>query len=320
MNDPFLPAADAAMTEPPENLEDTAIDWLVLLHSGQATAAQRLAFQRWRQSSPAHARAADEAQRLWGDLGQTRAAQQHQQDASPATRTRRWWPALAASVLLALGSVIGWQQWPAWTSDYYTAVGQQQSLTLADGSRVTLNSASALSVAYSADERRVILERGEALFEPAADGQRPFVVQARAERLHSAAGAFSVRRDGDRLTVVVREGQVQFTGEHAPVLLQADQRLQYQAGQPLLAQQSVDAASLTAWQRGKLIFNGRPLGEVIGELERYQQGRILVSDDQLARLAISGVFDLNDPQGSLRTLQQRYPLQITYLPWLAVLH
>ncbi|POA58347.1 iron dicitrate transport regulator FecR [Pseudomonas sp. FW507-12TSA] len=308
------------MTDAPENLDDTAIDWLVLLHSGQATAAQRMAFQQWRQRSPAHTRAADEAQRLWGDLGQTQVAQQHSQAARPAARAHRWWPVLAASLLLALGSVIGWQQWPAWTSDYHTGVGQQQHLTLADGSRVILNSASALSVAYSADERRVVLEQGEALFEPQADGQRPFVVQVRDQRLQGAGGAFSVRRDGDQLTVVVREGQVQFTGDHAPLLLQADQRLQYQAGQPLLAQQKVDAASLTAWQRGKLIFNGRPLGEVIGELERYQHGRILVSDRQLADLAISGVFDLNDPQGSLRTLQQRYPLQITYLPWLALLH
>ena len=306
------------MTELPESLEDTAIQWLVLLHSGNATAAQRMAYQQWRQTSPAHAAAAHEAQQLWGDLGQTQAAQQHR--AAPIPRSWRGWPALAASLVLAVVSGVGWLQWPALTSDYHTAVGQQQNITLADGSRVTLNSGSALSVAYSAGERRVILQAGEALFEPVADPQRPFVVQADAQSLHSAASAFSLRRDGSRLTVVVREGQVQFTGDHAPVLLQADQRLQYQSGQPLLAQQAVDAASLTAWQRGKLIFNGRPLGEVIGELERYQHGRILISDSQLAALAISGVFDLHDPQGSLQALQQRYPLQVTYLPWLAVLH
>ncbi|MCE4052707.1 FecR family protein [Pseudomonas sp. Au-Pse12] len=317
MNNSLPPAADA-MTDHPENLEDAAIDWLVLLHSGHATPAQRMAFQQWRQRSPAHAAAAAEAQQLWGDLGHTEAAQQHQ--APVALRPRRFWPALAASLLLAVGAGIGWQQWPALSSDYHTGVGQQQRLTLADGSRVTLNSGSALSVAYSAHERRVILRAGEALFEPLADPQRPFVVQAQAQQLQSAASAFSVRRDGEQLTVVVREGQVQFSGDHAPVLLQADQRLQYQPGQPLLAQQSVDAASLTAWQRGKLIFNGRPLGEVIAELERYQHGRILISDTQLAALAISGVFDLHDPQGSLNALQQRYPLQVTYLPWLALLH
>ncbi|WP_409284923.1 FecR family protein, partial [Pseudomonas protegens] len=253
-------------------------------------------------------------------LGATQPARARRAPPAVEPRPRRFWPALAASLLLAVGCGIGWQQWPALSSDYHTGVGQQQHITLADGSRVTLNSGSALSVAYSTHERRVVLRAGEALFEPLADPQRPFVVQAQAQQLQSAASAFSVRRDNDQLTVVVREGQVQFSGDHAPVLLQADQRLQYQPGQPLLAQQSVDAASLTAWQRGKLIFNGRPLGEVIAELERYQHGRILISDGQLAALAISGVFDLHDPQGSLKALQQRYPLQVTYLPWLALLH
>lgn len=227
---------------------------------------------------------------------------------------------MAASVLLALGTAIGWQQWPGLMADYHTGVGQQRTLILADGSTVTLNSASAVSVAYSEHERKVILRGGEALFEPLADARRPFVVVAEDQRLQSAASAFSVRRDGSRLTVVVRDGQVQFTGDHPPLLLQADQRVDYQAGQPLYAQQKVDATSQTAWQRGKLIFNGRPLGEVIAELERYQHGRILVSDSQLAALAISGVFDLRDPQGSLHALEQRYPLKVTYLPFLAVLH
>ncbi|RBJ85597.1 FecR family protein [Pseudomonas sp. MWU12-2534b] len=319
MNNSLPPVADA-MTDHRENLEDAAIDWLVLLHSGHATPAQRMAFQQWRQRSQAHAAAAAEAQQLWGELGHTETARAHQALPAVGRRPRRFWPALAASLLLAVGCGIGWQQWPALSSDYHTGVGQQQRITLADGSRVTLNSGSALSVAYSTHERRVVLRAGEALFEPLADPQRPFVVQAQAQQLQSAASAFSVRRDNDQLTVVVREGQVQFSGDHAPVLLQADQRLQYQPGQPLLAQQSVDAASLTAWQRGKLIFNGRPLGEVIAELERYQHGRILISDGQLAALAISGVFDLHDPQGSLKALQQRYPLQVTYLPWLALLH
>ncbi|WP_421546938.1 FecR family protein [Pseudomonas sp. QD4] len=306
--------------EPDDSLEDAAVDWLVLLNSGQASAAQRMAYQQWRLISPAHAAAADEAQQLWADLGMTAAASELRAQAQVPRRPRRWWPALAASVLVAVAGGTGWQQWPALSADYHTSVGQQQTLTLDDGSTVTLNSASALSVAYTASERKVILRAGEALFEPAPDRQRPFVVSAGDERLQGTDSSFSVRRDGGDLTVVVRSGQVQFSGDHQPMLLQADQRLQHRAGQPLLAQQKVDAASLTAWQRGKLIFNGRPLGEVIGELERYQHGRIVISDAQLAALPVSGVFDLNDPQGLLRTLEQRYPLKVTYLPWLAVLH
>ena len=310
---------ESPMNEHPDSLEDAALDWLMLLNSGQASAAQRMEYQRWRQASPAHAAAADEAQQLWADLGMTATARQHAATVPAPRKIRRCWPALAASLLLAVAGYGGWQQWPALSSDYHTGVGEQQRITLADGSVVTLNSASALSVAYSGEERRVVLQAGEALFEPLAEA-RPFVVSVGDEHLQSAASAFSVRRDGSALTLVVRAGQVQLSGAHSPVLVQADQRLQQRAGQPLLAQQAVDAASLTAWQRGKLIFNGRPLGEVIAELERYQHGRILISDTQLAALPVSGVFDLDDPQGLLRTLEQRYPLKVTYLPWLAVLH
>lgn len=300
----------------PEHLEDIALDWLVLLHSGNARAADRVAFNAWLSTSEAHASAFAQAQQLWSDVGHTATAAAH----VPARRPRRRWPAVAASVLLAAAAALTWQQVPALYADYHTSVGQRQVLTLADGSRVTLNSASALSVDFTSSERNVSLRSGEALFEPATGDVRPFVVTVGDERLQSTNAAFSVRRDGASLTVVVQTGHVQFSGAHQTVLLQADQRLRYRPDQPLLAQQPVDAQSLTAWQRGKLIFNGRPLGEVVGELERYQHGRIVISDRQLAALPVSGVFDLNDPQGLLRTLEQRYPLKVTYLPWLAVVH
>ena len=60
--------------------------------------------------------------------------------------------------------------------------------------------------------------------------------------------------------------------------------------------------------------------QVLAELERYQHGRILLSDTTLAALEVSGVFDLDEPQALLRTLAQRYGLKVTYLPWLAVVH
>lgn len=307
------------MTEPSQSLEDTALDWVVLLNSGKATADDQRAYQHWRSLSAEHQVVADEAQALWAMLGHTPTAKQFKAAPPAGRRLKTWWPALAASVVLAVAGLAGWQQWPMLNSDYHTSVGQQQIVTLADGSKIILNSASAVSVVFSADERTVILRAGEALFEPATDA-RPFVVRSGDEQMQAGNAVFSVRRDGDALTLVVSAGQVQLKGSHQPVVVQADQRLAYQSGQPLLAQQKVDAASLTAWQRGKLIFNGRPLAEVMGELERYQHGKIVISDRELAALPVSGVFELNDPQGSLRTLEQRYPLKVTYLPWLAVLH
>lgn len=289
---------DAAMSEPQPiaDLSDDALDWQVLLHSGNASAADRDRYQRWRGLSAEHRLAAEDAEALWGDLGHTQAAAE-----LPGVPVRRhgWGRAIAASLLLALVSYGAWQQAPALMADYHTSTGERRTVTLEDGSKVTLNSASALSVNFTGERRRVSLEAGEALFEPAAD-PRPFVVESGAEAVQGSDAVFSVRRQGETSTVVVSRGQAQVGGR--------------------LLQVSPDAQAQTAWQRGKLIFNGRPLREVIAELERYQHGRILISDSQLGALQVSGVFDLNDPHGLLRTLEQRYALKVTYLPWLAVLY
>ncbi|MHA6194178.1 FecR family protein [Pseudomonas wadenswilerensis] len=289
---------EARMSEPLPfaDLSDDALDWQVLLHSGTATAADRARYQRWRGLSAEHLAAAEEAEALWGDIGQTETAAQ----LSRAPRRRRHWgSAIAASLLLALVCYGGWHQAPALLADYHTSTGERRTITLEDGSRVTLNSASAFSVNYTGERRTVSLREGEALFEPAAD-PRPFVVDSAGEAVQGSGAVFSVRRQGGTTAVVVAQGEARI-GER-------------------LVQASPDAQAQTAWQRGKLIFNGRPLREVIAELERYQHGRILISDSQLGAMEVSGVFDLNDPHGLLRTLEQRYALKVTYLPWLAVLY
>jgi len=289
---------EARMSEPLPltDLSDAAIDWQVLLHSGTATAADRARYQRWRELSAEHRLAAEDAEALWGDIGQTQVAAQ----LPLAPRRRRpWGAAIAAAALLALVGYGGWQQAPALLADYHTSTGERRTLTLEDGSRVTLNSASALSVHYSGERRTLSLREGEALFEPAAD-PRPFVVDSGGEPVQGTGAVFSVRRQGQASSVVVARGEAR-VGER-------------------LVQASPDAQAQTAWQRGKLIFNGRPLREVIAELERYQHGRILISDSQLGAMEVSGVFDLDDPHGLLHTLEQRYALKVTYLPWLAVLY
>lgn len=110
---------------------------------------------------------------------------------------------VAASVVLLVAAVAGWQQAPMLLADYHTAVGERQVITLADGTRVTLNSASALSVAFSEHERRVVLDAGEALFET-ADDSRPFVVETAGARVQGNAATFSVHRDGH---VVLARGE-----------------------------------------------------------------------------------------------------------------
>ncbi|KIY38307.1 FecR domain-containing protein [Pseudomonas asiatica] len=284
-----MPAA-----QPISDLSDDALDWQVLLHSGNASTADQARYRRWCALSPAHAEAAREAEALWLDIGHTPTAQATA--AVPARRKRHWAAGVAASLVLLAAAVAGWQQAPVLLADYHTGLGERQVITLADGTRVTLNSASALSVAFSERERRVVLDAGEALFET-TDEPRPFVVDTAGGSVQGSAATFSVRRDG---RVVLARGEAKVGEQQLTV--------------------APDAGAQTAWQRGKLIFNGKPLGQVLAELERYRHGRIVLSDSKLAAMEVSGVFDLDEPEALLRTLEQRYGLKVTYLPWLAVVY
>lgn len=115
-------------------------------------------------------------------------------------------------------------------------------------------------------------------------------------------------------------GAAQVEHQAQTLELRPNQQALYHAGQPVAERQQVDANALTAWHRGKLIFNRKPLQEVLSELERYQYGRIVLPDTDLGAMQISGVFDLNDPHNLLHTLEQRYGLNITYLPFVAWVH
>lgn len=104
------------------------------------------------------------------------------------------------------------------------------------------------------------------------------------------------------------------------VVVRADQRVRYAAGGRPSAPQAVDADMETAWRRGKLIFNRRPLGDVVAEIERYRSGTIIIAGNRLRALEVTGVFNLDDPEALLRTIEETLPVRALRLPLVTVLH
>lgn len=304
-------------TDDLDDLDDQAIDWLTRLHSGDATARERLAYAQWQHLSPAHQAAAQEAEALWADIGLTPTAHTHVDTPRPRRKAARWASGLAAGLVLAIFGYSAAEGVPGWFDTHHTGVGQRQQWVLTDGSRLTLNSNSAITVDFNELRRTLSLRKGEALIEVAEDPSRPFIVEAGADRVQAKSATFSVRRDPDQTRVLVATGAAQVEHQAQTLELRSNQLAVYRAGQTLAERDQVDAHALTAWHRGKLIFNRKPLQEVLAELERYQYGRIIVPDAGLGALQISGVFDLNDPHNLLHTLEQRYGLNITYLPFVA---
>lgn len=223
--------------------------------------------------------------------------------------------AVAACLLLSLSGALVWQQF--FRGVYSTAVGEQRSFTLADGSMVELNSRTRIRVKYSEDQRHVELLEGQALFHVAKNEAQPFVVRSGGTQVRAVGTQFDVYRKPTGTVVTVVEGRVaaasattQLASEmpdHA-VFLDAGQQitLALDASVPpapaRLEAPAMEAA--TAWTRRRLIFKGTPLAEVAEEFNRYSERRIVIADAAIATIPISGSFSSNDSGDFLRFLRE----------------
>ncbi|MBS0539559.1 MAG: FecR domain-containing protein [Proteobacteria bacterium] len=317
--------SNVADAPPSIALSDQAIEHLVHLHSGRATAQDRLAFRQWRQRTPAHEAAAAEAEALLTVVGQTRQADALRLPPAPvpfrtSARPMGRRTMLAGGAGVAAAAAAAFVVMPslpplaALYADYTTAVGERRRVDLADGSVAYLNTGTALSVDYTAQARRLTLHQGQALFEVAKNPNRPFIVAAEGMETQALGTTFSVRRTGSCANVVVSEGVVEVrVGADAGVRLEAGQKYSFGSNGPRKLR-TVDVERATAWQRGKLIFNSRPLGQVVTELQRYQKTRIVIVDDGLKALRVTGVFDLDHPEHLLRAVVATTKARITHLP------
>lgn len=308
-------------------LSDEAIDWIVLLGSGSATEADRAAFETWRSRSPAHADAAEEAASILDDIGRSRTAGEYREigaairgptpsRARVSRRTVLTGGVAAAAVTVFASGTFGPRS--GLLADYATGVGGRKRIVLEDGSVAWLNTASALSVDYTAKERRLTLHDGEALFEVAKDKARPFIVMAGKGEARAVGTVYSVRRRGALNDVIVREGIVEVRSGDDLVRMTAGHQIAYGDG-ILGSLRFADSTAATAWARGKLIFNHRPLGEVAAELERYQVGKVVVRGERLKRLQVTGVFDLGDNTAMLRAIAATVDVPVTRLPLLTII-
>lgn len=214
--------------------------------------------------------------------------------------------ALAASLLLAIGIT-----WFAWTrpQQFETAFGEQRSILLADGSNVTLNTASKIEVDLREDHRIIRLVAGEALFEVAHDPLRPFDVRTGDSILRAVGTKFDVDVRPDRTTVTVIEGTVSLTQGLAKALprgntplLEASDRVVIGPAGPGTPEHGVRVDAVTAWTQRKLIFEHRALGEVAEEFNRYNRRRIVIASERLRAEKITGVFQSNDPDSFIAFL------------------
>lgn len=301
-----------------------AAQWLVRLHSGQAGDSDMAACARWRAAHPSHEKAWQKAERLARDFGSVPPALgMPVLSRQAASANRRALLRTLAVLGVAVPSVwLGWRHapWQGWSADLATATGERRSITLADGSRLTLNTDTAVDVQWSASQRRLRLRRGEIFVRTAPDtpgADRPFVVETPQGRLRALGTQFMVRlhsADDTQLTVFAHRVQASPRNGGPDVIVPAGWHAHITGAgvaplQPNAALAGAGPDGGPGWLQGVLYADGMRLDDFLAELSRYRPGVIRCAPE-VAQLRVSGGFQLADTDYVLSMVQEILPVQV----------
>jgi len=215
----------------------------------------------------------------------------------------RNWIAGVAAAMLAVVSISAW--WlMARAPVYSTAIGEQRSLKLQDGSLVNLNTHSRLSVRLTGKARDIQLLEGEALFTVARDPARPFRVHSGETVIQALGTQFNVYRRGQSTTVAVLEGAVKvFEHSHETARLAAGEQVSL-APQGILKREKLDASKAVSWRERRLVFHGDSLAQVAAEVNRYNETLQIRVDSSARERRLIGVFAADDPESLIQFLSR----------------
>ena len=295
----------------PVEVAQRALEWLVELQGEAVSAQAREEWARWRRSHPDHERAWQRIEAVGGKLrplaSPLNSAVARASLLTPDAARRRAIKTLAA---MALSGGVAWgigeyAPWREWTSDYRTAVGERRTLLLADGTRLALNTGSAIDVRYTAQERRIQLVAGEIFIATAPDpalAPRPFLVETAEGTAQALGTEYAVRRQDDGTEIGVFNGTVRIRPREEggrTFDVQAGYAAAYTA-RAITAPHPVDESRI-AWKDGFIVARGMRLDDFIAELGRYSP-QLLSCDPRIAGLRVSGSFPLRDVDQILRTV------------------
>lgn len=271
---------------------------------------------RWLADDDANVDAYADTAVVWDELGQILPDWKPDCSISPeaepevvSARSRHRSLAVFGIVASLLLSVVGWH-WLTGPKSFSTTVGEQRVATLADGSRLTLNTDSEVEVQRFGADRRVRLGHGEVLFDVAHDASRPFLVEAVGHTVRVTGTSFVVRRDGDQIIVTLLKGAVlvERSAVGAVHLKPGDRYRDEPGGNAIVDRPSIDM--VTAWRKGEVLLDNTRLQDAVREMNRYTSRPIRLADPALGELTLSGVFKTGETNAFADTLASIYGLRI----------
>ena len=325
-------------------IHEQAAEWFAQLQDPQVSLELTLEWQRWMSKDSRNAHAFARIEEAWNTLGEvspvpvTPVVESDPYDGTtplsdfrrPSFVRRHRVPlAIAASVvlgmLLALVSanrdLLSGRAGP---EILRTAIGENRSVRLQDGSRVTLGGGTEIHIMLRKDSRHISLMKGEAFFKVAKDAARPFIVSAGDAAVTAVGTEFNVRRGDDRITVAVLEGRVvverssgliptallrEFKPELVPVQVDAGQQTRVDDGGIERATELADALAATAWRAGRLAYQREPLHYVLADVNRYAVKPIVAEDETVGSLKITGTVASDNVEEWIASLESVFGLE-----------
>ncbi len=310
------------MTNPDERaeiIEEEAAAWVIRRGGADYGPMDQAQFDAWRTLTPENEAAFRRAESTWRQMAGLdaekaaigigtassnprppidRAAQRRKSNRSTVARR------LAAGIAMA-ASVLGFAyinvQYPValLAADHMTGAGEYRTVTLSDGSTVSLNTRSAIDVDFGADARRLELLGGEAVFTVAPDKDRPFIVEFGSTRVRALGTRFIVKQQDGGASVIVLEHSVRVSSDPSDIGVATGDTVS--DGQVIFAYPDgtrsavsrTDLSAATAWRRGALLFDRQPVGQVIRELNRHRGGYTVIANEDLSNKELSGMFRLD---------------------------
>jgi transmembrane sensor len=311
----------------PPRVRAQAALWVTELHGPDRDAQLEARVRRWIDEDPTHAAAFELATEAWQRSGNLPAELPAQvvskRKPAPARLSR---PVLACVAVIVAAVIVA--VYLARDGSLTTGPGEQKTIELSDGTQVSLNANSRLLVQYDDRVRKVTLTSGEVLFNVTKHQSRPFVVVIGDQKVIAVGTSFMVRREdfsgsassATAFAITLVEGRVAVEPLSWPDALPSDrapqakvlnpgERLRFRDDAPAtLDTPSID--SITAWQRGQLVFDNTSLIEAAAEFNRYGASKISIDSSMVGNLRVGGVFKIGDPSSFAHAMANMYHLRI----------
>ena len=308
-----------------------AVAWRVHLTELDAETAPE--FEAWL-ADAANAAAWGRVSHCWAYFGERAhdpeliAARQAALGNAKRVHANRAAPSFGRRALVTLAAVltiaaIGWAgvQWLHRPDDYKTAQGERRVITLADGSKVSLDANSEVTVRYTKNARELQLLQGQARFDVAHDVERPFSVLAGNQKVIATGTAFNIDMVNQKVLVTLIEGHVVVLDEDRHVAetiskVRWPNSVELKAGQQLAAVPAAPPAiepaniqRVTAWTTGQIVFDNEDLSSVIARVNRYTSTQVVIEDPNVAAMRISGVLNAGDVGGFVDIVTHYLPVR-----------